>query len=62
MHRHLVLAKETLAPLHSDELAAVGGGQPLPRLSYDVCLAEPSGQLGICDSLLRPCISYTCTR
>ena len=56
----LTLRKETLTELAADELAAIAGAQR--TLSVDVCLAEPSGRLAVCDSLLRPCISYTCTR
>ena len=59
MRRHLVLRKDTLTALHTDELAAVGGGQELPTRG---CVADPSVMVPGCDSLLRPCISHTCTR
>jgi hypothetical protein len=59
--RRLTLAKETLTELRSDELTNVGGGALREILSRDVCLADPSGKLAICESLLRACVSYTCT-
>ncbi len=59
--RRLTLHKETLTELRSDELAAVAGGAALSKLSIDVCLENPSRKINVCDSLLRACVTYTCT-
>lgn len=59
----LTLRKETLAELRSEELAAVGAaGEIRGILSVEICLADPSDKIAVCDSLLRPCITHTCTR
>lgn len=61
--RKLVLKKEHLAELTSADLALVAGAA-VPTIPVDRCVVvgEPSAQLAVCESLLRPCISYTCTR
>ena len=61
--RKLVLKKEHLADLTSEDLALVAGAG-VPTIPVDRCVAvgEPSGQLTVCESLLRPCVSSTCTR
>lgn len=52
--RHLALRKETLAELHTTELAAVAGARP------DVNLDDPTGMFQICISLFRTCNTYNC--
>jgi hypothetical protein len=60
--RRLVLKKERLTELRSDELAQVAAAA-VPTIPVATCVAieNPSDKLAACDSLLRPCISYTCT-
>lgn len=53
--RRLALHKETLTQLQTADLAAVAAGQ-----DHGINLAEPSGQLQICNSRLRPCNTYDC--
>ena len=65
----LVLRKETLTELDDGDLALVAAGTiksngPIcvSAPSYGaICVADPSDRLAACDSLLRPCVSYTCT-
>lgn len=61
--RRLVLKKERLTELRSDELVQVAGGAaPTIPVRNCVVVGNPSDMLAACESLLRPCISYTCTR
>lgn len=60
--RRLALNKETLTELRSEELTGIGGGAGLPKLSIDICVASPSDKVRVCDSLLRACVTYTCTQ
>lgn len=57
-HRKLALATEKLLELGGDELRQVNGGTVLSRKIE----CDPSDWIAACDSLLRPCITYTCTR
>lgn len=61
--RRLVLKKEHLTELRSDELTMVAGAA-VPTIPVTACVvvADPSDKIAVCDSLLRPCITYTCTR
>lgn len=54
--RHLALRKETLAELHTAELAAVAGGPAAAGLNLD----DPTGQFRICVSVFRDCNTYNC--
>lgn len=61
--RRLVLKKERLTELRSDELTLVAGAAaPTTPIAACVDLGNLSDRIAACDSLLRPCISYTCTR
>lgn len=61
--RRLVLKTERLTELLPDDLVRVAGAAP-PTVPIAACvvIADPSDKLAACESLLRPCISYTCTR
>jgi cystathionine beta-lyase/cystathionine gamma-synthase len=62
--RRLVLKKEVLTELRTNELGlVVGGTETLPSMPVTTChpAIDLSNKLAGCDSLLRPCISYTCT-
>ncbi len=60
--RRLTLSKETLAELGTADLVRVNAAA-LPTIPVAACVVlDPSDKLAACDSLLRPCISYTCTR
>lgn len=64
MHtRRLVLRKETLTELHTEELeSVVGAAATTPLIG---CLKEAVSRVVACpetDSILRPCISNGCTR
>jgi hypothetical protein len=56
--RRLVLRKETLTELTTADLAQVVGGQATMPIGDCVGISRKVQ----CDSLLRPCITYTCTR
>jgi hypothetical protein len=56
--RRLVLRKETLAELTPGDLAQVIGGQATQPIGNCLGISDKIQ----CDSLLRPCITYTCTR
>lgn len=58
--RRLVLRKETLAELDPSDLAAVAGQAALPTIPIRMCYVDASDG-GWCESILRPCVSYTCT-
>ena len=60
--RRLVLRTERLTELTPQDLVLVAGGAP-PTTPVAACvdLGGLSDKVAACDSLLRPCISYTCT-
>lgn len=60
--RRLVLKKEHVSELASDELVnVVGAAVPTVPIATCVAVGNPSDKLAVCESLLRPCVSYTCT-
>lgn len=60
--RRLVLKQERLTELRTDELVLVAGAAvPTVPIATCVAIANPSDKLAVCESILRPCISYTCT-
>lgn len=59
--RRLVLSKETLTELRSEELVAIAGGQALPSSPLTACTVKVTSMVIECDSNLRPCVSHTCT-
>lgn len=61
--RRLVLRREVLAELTTAELTSVvAAGAPTLPVRECVVVNDPSDKIAVCDSLLRPCITYTCTR
>lgn len=62
MRRRLTLRKETLTELAAADLTFVGAAQALPTTPVGACVDTLSDRVRACDSLLRPCITYTCTR
>jgi hypothetical protein len=58
--RRLVLKREQLTELRANELTEVAGGQ-IGTLPVGACVVDLASRHVACDSLLRPCISYTCT-
>jgi hypothetical protein len=61
--RRLVLRKETLGELRPDELTRVAGAAATTPVAG--CLEDVFSRVVRCDvtdSILRPCITYTCTR
>lgn len=58
--RHLVLSKEALTELLTDELSdVVGAAATVP---VGGCATDVASKVVECDSTLRPCISHGCTR
>jgi hypothetical protein len=58
-NRRLVLKRDVLTELDATELTnVVGGAATYEFVNCDVYLTRQAA----CDSLLRPCISSTCTR
>ena len=61
MRRRLTLARETLTELANEDLAFAGAQQALPTFPLGGCAQDLSDRVRACDSILRPCISGTCT-
>jgi len=61
MRRSLALRKETLTELAAADLTFGGAAQALPTTPAANCVDNLSDMIRNCDSLLRPCISNTCT-
>lgn len=59
MQRRLTLQKETLSELVCDELTAVRAAQAAPTSPLVYCA---SNLVRVCESFLRTCVTYTCTR
>jgi hypothetical protein len=60
--RRLVLRKETLVEIGTEELALVAGAVAQAVSSpIGGCVTEVASKLVECDSTLRPCISHGCT-
>ena len=57
--RRLVLRKEALTELRTDELTVVVGAAATTPVGY--CVTEVLSKVVECDSI-RPCVSHTCTR
>ena len=60
MTRRLALRKETLTELTAGELTLVAGGNT--AISEPILACFGVSDRIQCDSLLRPCISNTCTQ
>lgn len=62
MRRRLVLSKETLAELRSDELSAVNGAAP-PTGYRTQCVEDLASRVIECASIFYPCETrLECTR
>lgn len=61
MRRRLTLRKETLTELAATDLTFVGAVQALPTTPLAVCVDNLSDRIRPCNSLLRPCVTWTCT-
>ena len=58
MRRRLALQKETLTELVTDDLSSVRGGQA-PTSPLADCVSD---RVAACNSILRTCVTFTCTR
>lgn len=59
--RRLVLRKEALTELLTDELTHVVGADAA-TVPLGACVEAVTSKVVECDSYLRPCITHTCTR
>lgn len=62
MRRRLALRREVLADLSPADLTAVHGADAVQTVPVNYCLSGAISDRIQCDSLLRPCITHTCTR
>lgn len=58
-NRRLALRKETLTELGPDQLVSVAGADVAPTSPLVYCASE---LVRVCESFLRTCVTYTCTR
>jgi len=58
MHRSLTLRKETLTELVADDLSAIRAGAA-PTTPLADCVSD---RVAACNSILRTCVTFTCTR
>lgn len=56
----LVLSKEVLTQLDTDELAGIAGAA-VPTLPAAACAAAQASKVIECTSIFIPCVSHTCT-